>query len=60
VRLQRVLADDEEDLIAPAIVIAGGEVEDDMDEIPDALHVGRLGVQMNQGSSLVLKHGEVR
>ena len=32
VGLQRVLADDEEDLISPAGVVAGVQIEDDMDE----------------------------
>jgi hypothetical protein len=50
----------EEDLIAPTIVIAGGEVEDNVDEVLNVLHIGRLGVQMNQGGSLVLKHSEVQ
>jgi hypothetical protein len=60
VGLQRVLADDEEDLVAPAVIVAGGEVEDDVDEVLDVLHVGRLGVQMNQGGGLVCEHGEVQ
>jgi hypothetical protein len=54
------LPDSEEDLLVPTIVVAGGEVEDDVDEVLNVLHIGRLGVQMNQGGSLVLKHSEVQ
>ena len=32
VGLQRVLADDEKDLISPVVLVAGVQIEDDMDE----------------------------
>ena len=42
--LQRVLADDEEDLIAPPGVVLGIDVEEDVDEALDVLHADGLSV----------------
>jgi hypothetical protein len=38
--IQRVLADDEEELIAPTLVVVIGEVEDDVDEVANVLDAG--------------------
>jgi hypothetical protein len=40
--VQGVLADDEENLIAPTRVVVGGEVEGDVDETPDVLDSDNL------------------
>ena len=45
--LQRVLADDQKDLISPAGVVAGVQIEDDVDEAPIVLHADGLSVQVN-------------
>jgi hypothetical protein len=42
VAVQGVLADDEENLIAPMRVVVGGEVEGDVDETPDVLDSDNL------------------
>jgi len=47
VGVQQVLADDEEDLIAPAGVVAGVQIEDDVDEAPNVLHADGLSVRVN-------------
>ena len=55
--LEGVLPDDEEELIPPAVVVAGGDVEDGVDEAADVLDAHSLGVQINHGGGFVLKHG---
>ena len=57
--LEGVLPNSEEELIPPAVVVAGGEVEDGVDEAADVLDAHSLGVQINHGGSFVLKHGAV-
>jgi hypothetical protein len=52
VAVQGVLADDEENLIAPTRVV-GGEVEHDVDETPHVLDNNDLGVNVDDGSGLV-------
>ena len=60
VGLQGVLADDEEDLIAPAGVVPSGEVEDDGDEAPDILHADGLGVQIDEGGGFMCQNGMMK
>jgi hypothetical protein len=57
VLLQRVLAEGEKELLTPSGVAARGNVEDDGDETPDALHGNGLGVQIEDGSGLMEKQG---
>lgn len=54
---QRVFADDEDDLIAPTVVVAGFEIKDSGDEAPDVLHAYSLGVQIDEDSGLVHQDG---
>jgi hypothetical protein len=42
VAVQGVFASDEKELIAPAGVVVVGEVEDDVNETPDVLHIDGL------------------
>jgi hypothetical protein len=59
--LQRELADGEEELLAPAGVVVGGEVEDDRHEKPDFVDGNGLGVQVKEGGGLMhLQVGGVR
>jgi len=53
VALQRVLADDEEDLIAPPGVVPGVDVEEDMDEAPDVLYADGLNVQIDESGGFM-------
>ena len=53
VGLQRVLADDEKDLISPAGVVAGVQIEDDVDEAPNVLYADGLSVQVDQGGGFM-------
>lgn len=59
VSFQRVLADEEENLITPAGKVPGGKVEDDVDEAPDVLDADSLGVQVDDGSGFMQEHGMV-
>ena len=47
------------ELIAPATEVAGVDVEDDRDEAADVVDGDRLGVQIQEGSSLLKEHGGV-
>lgn len=58
--LQRVYADDEEDLIPPARVVAGFEIKHSVDETLDVLHADGLGVQVDDGGSFVRQDGVVQ
>jgi len=60
VTLQRVLADDEEDLIAPPGVVPGVDVEEDVDEAPDVLHADGLSVQIDECSSFMGQDGVMK
>ena len=60
VGLQRVLADDEEDLISPAGVVAGVQIEDDMDEAPNVLYADGLSVQVDDGGGFMSQDGVVK
>ena len=51
--LQRILAEDEKKLLAPAHVVAGVGVEDDGDKAPDVLHGDGLGVQVEDGGGFM-------
>ena len=55
---QRELADDEEELIPPASVVAG-DVEDDGDQASDVLDCHCLRVKIDDGRSLVEQQGMV-
>ena len=44
--LQRVLAEDEEELLMPVRVVAGVDVEDDWNKAPDVLHGDGLRMQV--------------
>jgi hypothetical protein len=57
--LQGVLADDEEELITPALVIVVGEVEDDVHQVADVLDTGGVVVQVDDGGGLMGHHGLV-
>jgi hypothetical protein len=57
--LQGVLADDEEELIAPALVVVVGEVEDDVHQVADVLDTGGMVVQVDDGGGLMGQHGLV-
>jgi hypothetical protein len=57
--LQRVLAKDEDELIAPPGVISGGDVEDNCDKAADVLDSHSLSMQIERGNSLVEEHGVV-
>jgi hypothetical protein len=50
--LQGVLADDEE-LVAPALIVVVGEVEDDVDEVANVLDAGCMTMQIDDSGSLV-------
>ena len=52
------LADDEEELIIPAHIVAG-DSEDDRDQAPDVLDRHRLRVKVHDGRSLVEQQGVV-
>jgi len=60
VALQRVLANDEEDLIAPPGVVPGVDVEEDVDEAPDVLHADGLGVQVDEGGGFMGQDGVMK
>jgi len=51
--LQRILADGEEKLVAPPVVVAGGEVENNRDEDSDVLNRHRLGMKVGERSSFM-------
>jgi hypothetical protein len=51
--LQRILADGEEKLVAPPVVVAGGEVENNRDEGADVLNCHRLGMKVGKRSSFM-------
>ena len=57
--LQGELAEDEQELLTPHGVVAGGDVEDDGDEAPDVLNRNSLGVQVQNGGRFVKQHGVV-
>ena len=57
--LQRVLAEDEEELLPPTRVVARSHVEDDGDEAPDVLHGDGLRMQVEDGCGLVNQQGGV-
>ena len=44
--LKRKLAEDEQELIAPAVEVAGVDVEDGGDVVPDVVDGDGLGVQL--------------
>lgn len=45
----------EKEGVAPAGVVRGGDVEDNRDEGTNVLHGHRLGVQIDDGSGLVIE-----
>ena len=51
--LQRVLPDGEKKLVAPPVVVAGGEVENKRDQGSDVLNVDCLGVEVGERGSFV-------
>jgi len=51
--LKGILPNDEEELIAPPIEIAGVEVENNRDKITDVLDCNSLGVEVGDCSSLL-------
>ena len=55
--LKGILPNDEEELIAPLIEIAGVEVENNRDKIADVLDRNNLGVEVDDCSSLLQKEG---
>jgi hypothetical protein len=55
--LEGEAADSEQELLAPSSVRAGGGIEDDGDEAADVLNSGGLGVEVQNGGSLVEEHG---
>ena len=58
--LQRVLADDEEDLIVPPGVVPGVDVEEDVDEAPDVLHADGLSVQVDKSGGFMGQDGVMK
>jgi len=60
VGLQRVLANDEEDLISPTGVVAGVQIEDDVDEAPNVLYADGLSVQVDDGGGFMSQDGVVK
>jgi hypothetical protein len=57
--LQGVLADDEKQLITPALVIVVGDVEDDVHHIADVLNTRGVMMQVDDGGGLMGQHGLV-
>ena len=55
---ERKLADDEEELVLPASIVAG-DIKDDRDQAPDVLDRHRLRVKVHDGRSLVEQQGVV-
>jgi len=55
--LQRILADGEEELVVPAGVVAGVEVENNRDESLDVLDSQRLGVEVGDGRRFMEEEG---
>ena len=53
VLLKGELPNGEEELVAPAGVVAGGDVEDDGDQTPDVLDSHSLHVEVREGGGLV-------
>ena len=51
--LQRVLADDEKDLISPAGVVVGVQIKDDMDEALNVIYADGLSMQVDQGGGFM-------
>lgn len=50
----------EEELITPPIVVAGVEVENDPNKIPDVLHSDCLGIKVSDGGSFMREQGVVK
>jgi hypothetical protein len=50
-------AEDEEELITPAIEVTGVDVEDGGDVVLDVADGDSLGVKLKQGHGFVMKHG---
>ena len=50
-------AEDEEELITPAIEVTGVDVEDGGDVVPDVADGDSLGVKLKQSHGFVMKHG---
>ncbi|XP_039795898.1 glycine-rich cell wall structural protein 1-like [Panicum virgatum] len=57
--LQRELAGGQQELIAPASVVAGVDVEDGRDQTSDVLDGDGLSVEVEDGGGLVQHHGGV-
>jgi hypothetical protein len=57
--LEGKLAKDQHELIAPAVEVAGVDVEDDHDVSPHVVDGDRLGMQVQEGQRLVKQHGGV-
>jgi len=55
--LKRVLAQGEQELLAPPSEAAGGDVEDDVDKMADVLDGHCLGVEVKNSSSLLKSKG---
>jgi hypothetical protein len=55
--LQGILADDEEQLITPALVIVVGDVEDDMHQVADVLDTRGVMMQIDDDDGLMGQHG---
>jgi len=55
--LKRELVEDDLELIAPAVEVAGVDVEDGGDVVPDVVDGDGLGVQLQQCHGLMEEHG---
>ena len=55
--LKRELAEDEQELIAPAVEVAGVDVEDGGDVVPDVVDGDGLGLQLQQCHGLIEEDG---
>jgi len=51
------LAKDEQELITPAVEVAGVDVKDRGDVIADVVHGDGLGVELQQSHSLMMEEG---
>ena len=55
--LKRELAEDEKELITPAVEVIGTDVEDGGDVVPDVADCNRLSMELQKGNGLVMQHG---
>jgi hypothetical protein len=60
VRLEGEFAEDQQELIAPAVEVVGVNVEDDVDEAPDVVDGDGLGVKVEEGGGLLEQQCRVK